>query len=738
MKKFVCIIVASIAAAGVKAQTPELYVDMGGAEAFDGVSCIIEETAEEGNKVWNISLTNTADCAFMPQKVSLRLGIDTYMDRYPEWLDKYFPTMLYCCRTHFYGYMQTPSGKMLGIVSPDPVASWSMDYNMAYEEPEGFWFYGHRIRSVNLDLLNALPLPVHNPQDRWKIEPGAALKWKIIFTEIDSFPEFEKRVHEVSGVPVLKIDQTSYTAGQSAGFEVFGDKPEITVTDISGRRIAVKRKRLSDRWTVACRLDEPGLYNIEVRDGGFETTGCIAVHKPWEWIMRKAREGALKHRQKATSHVESWYGYHTAFLAARHFPEPAIDSVMANRFDRQMKALYGENLHKPLYYEWRIQNTSSTIGMYVDKFEAYGDEEDLKTACRLADWLIGYAQKKDDAYRNKWNTIYTSVIYVAKSILELYMAEKRYADSAECDKVFWTEAAGRHYDSARRAIDQLVAARGDFHTEGEITFEDGMIACSALQIGLLALLQEDSTARKHYADAMLPLLESHGCLASLRVPDAKRRGGTMRWWEAQYDVHMMPNMFSSPHGWSAWRAYATYYAYLLTGEEKWLMETWNAMGAFSNLIDNRTGELRWAFVLDPYIRARQISEPVKASGPDSLDFGNPHPDMYRTEEFIFGESYVPMVSSWQECNSQDNDVHEVFKFLEEVFLTNAFVVERQTGEIAGYNCRVHVKGNRITVIPDESHIVNLHVNMEHGCNIVFNGKEIPVEGGCRGFVIRHI
>ncbi len=33
---------------------------------------------------------------------------------------------------------------------------------------------------------------------------------------------------------------------------------------------------------------------------------------------------------------------------------------------------------------------------------------------------------------------------------------------------------------------------------------------------------------------------------------------------------MLPNMFNSPHGWSGWRGYATYYAYLLTGEERWL------------------------------------------------------------------------------------------------------------------------------------------------------------------------
>ena len=133
----------------------------------------------------------------------------------------------------------------------------------------------------------------------------------------------------------------------------------------------------------------------------------------------------------------------------------------------------------------------------------------------------------------------------------------------------------------------------------------------------------------------------------------------MRYWEAQYDVHMMPNMFNSPHGWSAWRTYATYYAYILTGEEKWLLETWNAMGAFANLIDYKTGELRWAFVLDPYIRAKQMHEPVNTVDPDSLDFANPHPDMYPHRQFVFGEGYVPMISSWQTRNSQDNDVHEV-------------------------------------------------------------------------------
>ena len=131
-----------------------------------------------------------------------------------------------------------------------------------------------------------------------------------------------------------------------------------------------------------------------------------------------------------------------------------------------------------------------------------------------------------------------SVEYVAKSILELAFVEKRLGAT---DK-FWADKADKHYESAKRAIDQLVGADDDFETEGELTFEDGMISCSALQIGMFALMQNDDNARQKYSKAMLKILNSHDCLAQLRVTDARRRGGTMRYWEAQYDVQMLPKM----------------------------------------------------------------------------------------------------------------------------------------------------------------------------------------------------
>lgn len=73
-----------------------------------------------------------------------------------------------------------------------------------------------------------------------------------------------------------------------------------------------------------------------------------------------------------------------------------------------------------------------------------------------------------------------------------------------------------------------------------------MISCSALQIGMMGVIEQDAVARKYYTDAMLKILNSHDCLTQLRVPDGRRRQGTMRYWEAQYDVQMLPNMFNSP------------------------------------------------------------------------------------------------------------------------------------------------------------------------------------------------
>lgn len=685
---------------------------------IDGVECRLTYKEWKGQPAMEVILENKGNVPFQPVKAGLKLGIDTYMDKYPDWFGKYFPTLMMNEKTHFYGYLQTPSGHTLGVVSPQPVASWSVDYNLGYQDPAPHWFMGHRIESLNLDLMNALPLPQHCPQDLWILKQGERKTWTIAFVDINTPGEFEETIHKVAGVPMIRMPQTVYQPKETATFEVLAAAPTVEVTDSEGKlqKVTVKSKSGHVK-EVSCMLPSVGLYTVKVTDGDKQSQGVLSAHASWEWTMERAREGALKYHQKATSHIESWYGFHSSFIAARYFPEKQLDEALRSRFDYLFGLLHDRTKMVPLYHASRIQNTSGTIGLLVDKYEAYGDVEDLKKASRLADWLMNTWQRKDGAYVNH-NTVYTSVIYVAKSMLELTLVERELGKTES----MWKEAADRHYASAKRAIDQLVASQGDFETEGELTFEDGMVSCSALQIGMLALMQQDEKERKHYTDAMLQILNSHDCLTQLRVPDARRRGGTMRYWEAQYDVQMLPNMFNSPHGWSGWRAYATFYAYLLTGEERWLKETFNAMGAFSNLIDFRTGDLRWAFVVDPYLKVKQACSADTHVTEDSLSFGNPHPELYDTREFVIGEQYVNMISDWQTVNTQDNDVHELFKCIGETMLTNAFVVERPDGEVIGYNCRVTRQGNKLTVKANEKQIVNLHCNLRKAYTVSFNGK----------------
>ena len=149
----------------------------------------------------------------------------------------------------------------------------------------------------------------------------------------------------------------------------------------------------------------------------------------------------------------------------------------------------------------------------------------------------------------------------------------------------------------------------------------------------------------------------------------------------------------------------------------------NAMGAFSHLVDYRTGELRWAFVVDPYLQVKQACSADTHVTEDSLSFGNPHPELYDTRRFVIGEQYVNMISDWQTVNTQDNDVHELFKFMGEAMLANAFVLERADGTLVGYNCQVFRQGDVYRVRADEKQIVNLHCNLRRAARISFGGQE---------------
>lgn len=683
-------------------------VESGNDSTARGIEYTIETMRSGNTEIITLNLRNTRHTPYQPLKAGLKLGIDTYMDSYPEWYGKFFPTLAVCEPDHFYGYMQSPEGKVKAVVSADPIASWSLDYNMGYPDwtQENRWFYGHRIECLNLDMLCRGPLPDHNPL-LWKLEPGERRSWTVKIIDLDAPDSFEEVVYRNTGAPELAMERTSCSPGDSLEIKVWGSAPRMKVDG----NVMDLQKVDDSLWRGIYRATAPGVKDINVCDGVRQAHGTVAVRHPWNTTMRLAREAVERYRQKPTSHVESWYGFHTAFDAARIMPEPGIDSVINRRFDMVVDKIFDREKGAPYKFHWRIQNVSSTIGMLADRYLAFGNPADLDLGERMARYVMD-CQREDGAYMNG-HTDYTSVIYPAKSMLELADAERVAGRKKQ---------AARIEASARRAIDHLAAADGDLETEGQITYEDGMISCSALQLGELALRSRNAKDRRRYTEAMLRLLDGHDCLTQLRVPDGRRRGGTLRFWEAQYDVFMLPNMISSPHGWSAWRAYATYYAYLLTGQERWLRETFDAAAAFAALIDHRTGDLNWAFVVDPYVDALQVCEPDTRFTADDDTYGNPHPELYPNRKIIVGEQYVPMIADWQTIVSSDNDVHECFKFIAEAVLCNAFVVERPDGSFGTYNCRLVREGDDLRVTADEPQIRNLHVKLIHPRKVVFDGK----------------
>ena len=251
---------------------------------IDEVECRLTYKSWKEQPAIEVKLINNGHVPFQPEKAGLRMGIDTYMDKYPDWFGKYFPTLMRNERTHFYGYMQTPAGHVLGIVSPQPIASWSVDYNLGYQDPAPHWFMGHRIESLNLDLLNALPLPGRHPQNLWMLEQGETKTWTIAWVDIKRPDEFENIVSRLLQVPVLRIPQTTCAAGESLTFDVLSKEAIVSVYSDQGEEIPLTKKTLSgDIQSLTYTLPKVGLYTVRAVSGGKETKGILSAHASWRW-----------------------------------------------------------------------------------------------------------------------------------------------------------------------------------------------------------------------------------------------------------------------------------------------------------------------------------------------------------------------------------------------------------------------------------------------------------------------
>lgn len=658
--------------------------------------------SENGRCHLTVKAENRSSQPFQPDYLGLCLGIDSYMDAYPQWNDKYFPTFSRCEKTHFYGYCASPLGNYLGIASPDPIASWTIEYNSDFALTGG----GHRIYTLRLDLLCKGPLPSHHP-DQCELLPGETMYWDIVLYPASSVDEVLKTAAEITCAPIFCGKRLIYTLEEERTIRCWSSiQPELYT---SGHICIPMFPDGCGCWEARLgSAEQPGIDELTLTGNNKTAQVLVYTRKSWSWYLSAAAKEAINAPQKTGSHVESWYGLYTGLLAERFLGATGHDSFFSAQLDRLMRLSFDPDKGTPILIPNRIQNTAGLAGLCADAFETTGDTFWLKTGRKFADYLADHCQTADGVYRSN-GSHYTSVVYIAKSMLEISDAEE-HSGIPE-----YVTAAKKHRDSANRAVRDLVINLDNIGTEGEPTFEDGMISCSMSQIALMALYLSVEE-RNDYIRAAEILHRKHLCLERLGSPDCRSRNTTCRFWEAQYDVLIPSSMMNSPHGWSAWKVYGTWYLYLLTGKLDYLIDTMETLGSCLQLL-SPDGTLRWSFAVDPKINTLQFTEDPE------------HPGQGLYTPAVIGEQYIPMISHWYKTpvgqanfgytyapfpgfNSDlggccDNDVHEIFKALAEVALPWAYV---DTTEAETFSISAVWDSLTNTVTVSDSIVHAVHVN----------------------------
>lgn len=682
-----------------------------------GVAFRLEYGIRDTHVELDITVTNTTDND-IDEKIGLHMGVDSYMVEYPQWHKPFFPTLLRCEKTHLWGYYMNTAQNALAVATAEGVASFDVGYNQLGQDD-----YGHRITGTDLVFFQNTVLPARHPEHLKVLKAGQVYRNTLFLIPVEKKADIQPAIARLTGLPMISADKFTLEPGEPLRYTVEGEnicRTELTRPDgsVCGGENAV--------------VCEKGIYTLKVfTENGKVGEALFCCREDWDFYLQNAAKEALAKPQIASTHVEGFYGLFSMFLSAKYFEDDYLKAKAYECFHEIMPLMFDFDTCTPIVIPSRIQNVALLLSLLADMYELDPEKNlsYLELGARFGDWLME-TQGADGAYRNRNGIFttsgihYTCVVYVAKGLLELALAEMNCPDPA-------LRAKGAvHYESVRRAVDELVRNRDNIDTEGELTLEDGMIACSALQIGTFALTLPEEE-RAPYIQAAEYMLGIHTCLEQQLIPDCRMNGGSLRYWESQYDVMIRANMFNSPHGWSGWTGYAHYYLYLLTGKKEHLIRLMNLLGTCAQLI-GFDGTLRWAFCAQPYVRARTLVPDLEQPIEDGYAFVDSKEPNYRGKYELreFCEGYVDMISGWYRPGQQkvmggyefcplflkddvtldvdnqggccDNDVHEIFKCIEECVLRKAYIHEDSDGSLLTYGCRAEMADGVLQVKLNEN------------------------------------
>ncbi len=642
----------------------------------DKIKMVLSYCPQENGFSVEFSIENQSDKDISFDRVFMRIGINTYMDKYPEWNDLYFPTLLRCEKTHFYGYFSSPSGKIFAITSNDRVVSWSNDYNRTRYGVEEH--VGHRIYTSCIDFINSAPQPEHHPIVSPELKSGEKRNYKILFSSLNNINEFDKFVSKTTCAPEIITDKFTYEKG---------DFPRISAT---GNLDMISP--LGEEENICELSNKIGLHKLLSEKSGKISQKNIYIRDNWSRYLEIAAKTAIKAPQKASTHMESWLGYFSLFYMLKYFPDKCDKPAIIKDFDTKLSLMFDVENGVPLECSdtERIQNSAMMVSLLSLCFEVTCEERYIVLAEKLVRFLMS-RQASDGSYRSN-GVHYTCVAYIAKSIMEFYLVIK--------DKKGFEKITQLCYDSVSAAIENLSLLGDNIQTEGEITFEDGMITCEILQLAMYVMMFPPQRGSE-YLRVAEELLAKHRCLEQIKNPDCRQRGCTIRFWESMYDVIINRNFISSPHGWTAWKIYALYYLYRITAKEEYLTDMMDTLGACMQCVDLEKETLNWGFISDPCVETEVFTKNKGGT----------------LEKRLIGEQYVSMISDWWTADgfvkgfampligctegiykgaACDNDIHECFKCLAEVALTKVYIHESKM-QVRKYNCILNGK----EIIPAE-------------------------------------
>jgi len=198
----------------------------------DNVKYSIQYKNEKGMLALIATIENIGKALHIPDYERLILGLDTYMEKYPDWNYTFFPTMLRSEKTHFFGYAMSPLGRVLAFASPDPLASWNYHYmnRTRIFKGEKLIRPAPRIYTISMDLIHCLPLPNRHPQHLTSIKSGEKVSFKLYMKELSGLDKLNDFYAIVTKAPVVELDFYTVAVDEMIKGTVISDlEPEILV-----------------------------------------------------------------------------------------------------------------------------------------------------------------------------------------------------------------------------------------------------------------------------------------------------------------------------------------------------------------------------------------------------------------------------------------------------------------------------------------------------------------------------